>query len=300
MNKNWLFVLFAFCMTLARAQAESLVTTVFNVIESQKTETILVLSGADGRIYKAKKTKDMLKYLKTFEGKIVVIDYAITGNDNVISNLRLTRPNEVDENTMDLNRFRYNELRKFAPTDLKSTAQVEELFTDMLNDGDRRRSQCFKRAHMWAFDMWSKAGINSQKLFIFYTKRYIIYEDFEWWFHVAPLVKANGVEYVMDGTFMQKPITVKEWKDFFIKSEKVNCPIINDYKIYQDSQFTKLCFLMKVPMYYFSPLDIENRDLEGKKRNNWVIEELQDARRAFKNYSDVYEGLDTGKATQTF
>lgn len=300
MTKNWFILLLACFIIQAKAQAESIVTTVFNVLESQRSETILLLSASDGRIYKTKKNKEMLKYLKELQGKVVVLNYSINGEENIITNVRVTRPNEVDAQTLDLNHFRYNQLRQFAPTDLQSTTQVEEVFNNMLNDGDRKRSQCFKRAHMWSFDMWSKLGINSQKLFIFYTKRYVIYEDFEWWFHVAPMVTAQGVDYVLDGTFMQKPVTVKEWKDYFIKSDKVNCPIIDNYKVYQDNQMTKLCFLMKLPMYYLSPLDIENRDLNNVQRNHWVLEELQDARRAFKNYTEAYEGLDNGKQTITY
>ncbi len=57
---------------------------------------------------------------------------------------------------------------------------------------------------------------------------------------------------------------------------------------------------MYTPMYYFSPLDIQARDINGVERNNWVLEELQDARRAFKNYETIYEGLDTGKKTITY
>ncbi len=68
---------------------------------------------------------------------------------------------------------------------------------------------------------------------------------------------------------------------------------------YEKGQMKRLCYLMKVPMYYFSPLDIENRDKNGIEKNHWVLEELQDARRAFKNYDETYEGYDTGKPTIT-
>jgi hypothetical protein len=154
---------------------------------------------------------------------------------------------------------------------------------------------------MWSFDMWSKLGIFSQKVFIFYTQRYQqLDKDAKWWFHVAPMVVANGVEYVMDGTFMKKPITVKAWKDYFIKTSEITCPVIEDFSTFKNKQWSRLCYLMKVPMYYFSPLDIENRDTRGQKKNHWVLDELQDARRAFKNYDRTYEGLDTGKPTKTY
>lgn len=298
--KLW-FALFAtFLAFQSIAKAETVYTTVFNVFESAKTERILVLSGVDGRIYKTAKNEANLKLMKSLVGRIVRLDYNVNGKEAVITKIQVANPSEVDPRTMDLNRFQYNQLREFAPTDLQTVEKATEIFDNMLNDGDKGRSQCFKRAHMWAFDMWSKLNIQSEKLFIFYTKRYAILEDFEWWFHVAPMVTVAGEEYVMDGTFMQKPITVKEWKDYFIKSDKITCPVIEKYQDFENNQWNRLCYLMKVPMYYFSPLNIEGRDKQGTERNQWVLEELQDARRAFKNWEENYEGYDNGKKTTKF
>ena len=298
--KLWLALFASFLAFQSIAKAETVYTTVFNVFESTMTERILVLSGVDGRIYKTVKNEANLNRMKSMVGRIVRLDYNINGKEAVITNIQLANPNEVDARTMDLNRFQYNQLREFAPTDLQTVEKATEIFDKMLNDGDKGRSQCFKRAHMWAFDMWSKLNISSEKLFIFYTKRYAILEDFEWWFHVAPMVTVAGEEYVMDGTFMQKPITVKEWKDYFIKSDKITCPVVDKYQDFENNQWNRLCYLMKVPMYYFSPLNIENRDKQGTERNHWMLDELQDARRAFKNWEENYEGYDNGKKTTKF
>lgn len=56
---------------------------------------------------------------------------------------------------------------------------------------------------------------------------------------------------------------------------------------------------MKTPMWYFRPLDMRNRDEKGIEKNNWVLMELQDSRRAFKDGTDIYEALDTGRRTVT-
>lgn len=298
--KFWLIISAVFVFTINTVKAETIYTTVFNVFESIKTERLLVLSGVDGRIYKTFKNEEQLKRMKSLVGKVVRLDYTTNGKEAVITNIQLAQPNEVDTRTMDLNFFQYNQLREFAPTDLQSVEKTTKIFNNMLNDGDKGRSQCFKRAHMWSYDMWSKLGVQSEKLFIFYTKRYAILEDFEWWFHVAPMVTVAGEEYVMDGTFMTKPITVKEWKDYFIKTDKITCPVIDKYQDFENNQWNRLCYLMKVPMYYFSPLDIEARDKKGIERNHWILEELQDARKAFKNWEEVYEGLDTGKFVRKY
>jgi hypothetical protein len=297
---KWLVLLVSFIFFTGFARSETLVTTVFNVIESKKSEALLVLSGADGRVYRMAKSEANLKYLNSLRGKIVEINYLTTGHNANITKILPLDPSKVRTDELDLNHFQYHQLRKFAPTDLQNFEQSSILFNTMINDGDRRRTQCFKRAHIWSYDMWSNLGIYTQKIFIFYTQRYIQLEEFEWWFHVAPLVVANGEELVLDGTFMTKPVTLKEWKDYFIKTDKINCPLISHYSQYKDNQWSKLCYLMKTPMYIFSPLDIENRDYRNEKKNFWILEELQDARRAFRNWEAMYEGLDTGKPTRTY
>ncbi len=298
--KLWLTVFVSLLFFQRQALAETVYTTVFNVFESIKSERLFVLSGIDGRVYKTTNSEDNLKRLAGMVGQLVKLDYSLAGNEAIITNIRLAGPNEVDTRTLDLNHFQYNQLRSFAPTDLQTYENAVKVFNDMLNDGDKNRSQCFKRAHMWAFDMWSKSNIYSEKIFMFYTKRYQILEDFNWWFHVAPMVTAGGIEYVMDGTFMKKPTPVKEWYNWFLHTDKITCPEITTYQEFENNHWNRLCYIMKVPMYYFRPLDMENRDKIGELRNHWVLEELQDARKAFKNWDKSYEGLDTGKKDRKF
>ncbi len=301
-KSRWLVAALSLAVS-AISHADSVVTTVFNVYESQRSETLMVLSGVDGKVYKIKKEKDLLKKLNAMKGKVVSLSYVDNGSDLIMTNIRPVAPGEVDQRTMDLNHFQYNQLRTFAPTDLQSAESAQEIFDSMLNDGDLRRSQCFKRAHIWAYDMWSNLGIQSQKIFIFYASRFVMLEeDADWWFHVAPMVLVKGKEMVLDGTFMKAPISVEAWKSHFIRSDKVTCPIIDNYSKMgaPNAQYKKLCYLMKVPMYQFSPLTIEARDVQGADRNHWVLDELQDARRAFKGYETTYEGLDSGKPTTKY
>lgn len=298
--KQWLILIVTILAVQSFAYADEIVTTVFNVIDSKKSERILVLSGIDGRIYKYPRSDKNLKFIKSLKGAVVKLKFSMKGKEVFITDISRLNSWEVSDKDLDLNHFRYNQLRRFAPSDIQSDKKVNDVFTSLLNDGDKRRSECFKRAHMWSFDMWSKLGIQSQKIFIFYTSRYKTLEDEKWWFHVAPVIVSNGVEYVLDGTFMEKPITVKEWQHFFIKSENITCPLIDKIADYENGQQRRLCYIMKVPMYYLSPLDIENRDNKGLEKTHWVLSELQDARKAFKGYDNTYEGLDTGNDNITY
>jgi hypothetical protein len=295
--KKVLFLITGLLIFQSHARADEILTTIFNVIESDKTERILVLSSKDGRIYKYPKNEKNLKVLKSLVGAVVKLSFITNSKESLITRIEKLDPRDVDVDELDLNYFQHNQLRVFAPTDLQPKEKVENIFNNLLNDGDKGRSQCFKRAHMWAYEMWSNLGIFSQKIFIFYTQRYIQLEDFKWWFHVAPLVTSDGEDLVLDGTFLDKPISVREWKDKFITTTDITCPMVDKYQDYEQNQWNRLCYLMKVPMYYLSPLDIENRDKKGIEKTHWVLEELQDARRAFKNYNKTYEGLDTGKPT---
>src|SRR5690606_27697371 len=175
----WFALFTSLLLVQSWAHAGEVFTTVFNVFESAKTERLLVLSGADGRVYKIAKTEGNKSLLKSLTGQVVKLSFYENGKEAIISNIRRVMPGEVDAQTMDLNHFQYNQLRQFAPTDLQSYENVKDVFSSMLNDGDRGRSQCFKRAHIWSYDMWTQSRIMSQKIFIFYTKRFSILEDFE-------------------------------------------------------------------------------------------------------------------------
>jgi len=293
--KHWGTVFSFLVLLIGEARSESIYTTIFNVIESKKTNKILILSGSDGRVYKTFKSNRNFNKLNSLIGKVVRIDYSIENGESLVDSVHLTKEGEVNQRTLDLNHFQYNQLRLFAPTDLKDIKVATDIFNNMLNDGDKAISQCYKRAHMWAYDMWSDQKIMSEKIFIFYTRRYIDLEEFDWWFHVAPMVTVSGEKYVMDGTFMTKPIPLNEWKDYFIKSSKITCPMIKKYQEFEDNQWSRLCYLMSVPMYYYDPLSIEDRDVRGELRNHWILTELQLARRAFWNWSNIYEAFNTDR-----
>lgn len=294
--KRIALLLSSFCFILSAAKAETLLTTIANIHTSWNNQYIHVLSGADGNTYVMKKNERNLKTLKYFGKQPVKIDYYRSKDQRVIQYVSYASYAEIDA-AGNLNHFGPSDKAKFTPTDIKDlNLSVENIFEN-LNRTDYRDSECFKRAHIWNFDMWSEYGIQSQKLFIFYTRRFVSLEDDKWRFHVAPLVVSDKTEYVMDRTFFDKPVTVKQWVSKFIKSEKITCPLVDDYNYVEAHEYSHLCYLVKVPMYYLSPYDLGNNDAGTfANKSHWLLEELQDARRSFK-YDDMYFGLDTGKPT---
>lgn len=295
MNLRGIFI-FTTILSSLSVYAGQIVTNVASVVDSSKTDRLLVLSSVDGRVYKAEREKEYKNYLESLVNQNVSITFTENGTERIINSIT-----PVGNVSQDINFFEHNPHRDFEATDVGSVEKATELFKS-LDNTNKDHSQCFKRAHMWAYDMWSRLGINSSKQFIFYTTRFMELENFDWWFHVAPSVLVNGEDYVIDGgfTFINEPLKTKDWQAKVSPGLKnITCPVIKHYDEYDNNRWGRLCYLRKMPMYYFRPADMRDHDRSGKIKTGWELEELQDARRAFKNGEDTYEALDTGRKTIT-
>ncbi len=85
-------------------------------------------------------------------------------------------------------------------------------------------SICSNRALIWAFDMKRHWGVDSAKIFLFYTEKKGEVSDKAWWYHVAPLVNENGTLWVVDAgfpRFVREPLLPQQWLKKFAASE--NC-----------------------------------------------------------------------------
>jgi hypothetical protein len=115
------------------------------------------------------------------------------------------------------------------------------------------------------------------KVFMFFTAKYIREYHYQWWFHVSPFtyVKANDEvsERVLDYYFMKEPVSMRTWSDHFI-APKTECPTVNHYSEYDQHQYDSYCYLMKVPMYYWQPQDLEKLEQDQTQRLNFVPDEI--------------------------
>ena len=91
------------------------------------------------------------------------------------------------------------------------------------------KTHCYDRAHSWAYDIHKAFGYNTKKMIIHYSKGFMDELDWGWSWHVAPMIEVNGVEYVLDKQFLDKPVTKQEWLDHFAKMALE--PYQNKYKI---------------------------------------------------------------------
>jgi len=168
---------------------------------------------------------------------------------------------------------------EYTPTDFKTYenahAQFRKLSTRM-----RRRSQCYQRAENWVYEMWQSGHVYSMKIFMFFTRRYIRDYQYGWWFHVTPVVEVGGTDYTLDPTFTSDALSVPKWTSYFMP-KNVTCPRVEKYSDYEDHQEEQLCYHIRVPMYYYQPLNVEAIE-KGEFVTDWIPWELAHAARAYR------------------
>jgi hypothetical protein len=162
---------------------------------------------------------------------------------------------------------------------------MQRWFTSM-NRKTRYRAQCYNRAHVWAYEADRGLGIRSEKIFMFFSSRYIREYHYRWWFHVAPLTRVvtpeGPEERVMDPGFFKKPVSVKEWSDDFIKP-RTPCKRVSRYSDYASVPHTEYCYFMVAPMFMWQPKDLEAVDRGEPVKERFESFDIETAyRQAFR------------------
>lgn len=145
----------------------------------------------------------------------------------------------------------------------------------------QKESQCYNRAHVWAYEWRKKSELYTSKAWLFFTRKYIRKYKFEWWFHVAPLF------HVQDGNVVREKIAdvkyangrlwkLKQWTDFFLRND-AECPVVKEYSQWANYPESGSCFVMKSNMYYYQPVDLEAREKFGTERLMWIDTEVKAA-----------------------
>lgn len=80
----------------------------------------------------------------------------------------------------------------------------------------KKHSQCFNRAIVWGHDFDAEFDVKSRKYLIYYTSKYRKELDPKWGFHIAPMVKVNGQDFVFDREFHKKPFLKEVWAKWFV------------------------------------------------------------------------------------
>lgn len=169
-------------------------------------------------------------------------------------------------------------LLEYTPTTIDSMATAKKYFKEARYNP--KESQCFNRAMVWTYEWWKKHSLRSNKILIYFTRNYIRRYNFEWWFHIAPLVHVmdNGkvVERVMDVKYSSGPTELVKWANIFLQKDPP-CPIITKYSDYADYPYTGECFLQRTHMYTYQPADLQMYEAWGYSKDNFNMTEVRGA-----------------------
>lgn len=281
--RNAALLALCFALLSAATQAATLDSRVMDIDVTDGESDVIVMAEAEGRVLRADARDAVLvEALKAAKqsGETIRFDLTTTGFINGAMSIG-TEPTFIEEsagNKADVN---------FVPTVFNTLADAQAAFGSMSRTY-RDKSQCFNRAHAWAYDMWRLRGVSTSKVFIFFTRQYIRKFRFEWWFHVAPytLVNLNGasVEHVLDRRYTKGPIDMRAWTNVFMKNDAF-CPEVALYSQYRKNQSQQWCYLIKANMYYRSPRDLELLETQGRQELGWNNAEIRTARKeAFRDW----------------
>lgn len=167
----------------------------------------------------------------------------------------------------------------FEPTvirDIPAAARVMDSF----RMNDLPGSQCYDRAHVWAYEAQNLSGTRLSKAWIFFADHFIQKNKFKWWFHIAPLarINVNGSieERVMDPEFLRAPVKVKVWTDKFMV-QKQECREVQYYTDYSLHAGEDDCYLITSTPWFWQPRDLEEFAKSGLEKTFYIDWEIRHA-----------------------
>lgn len=169
-----------------------------------------------------------------------------------------------------------NEPTEYVPTTVESMEVAKKYHKEARLYA--KDSQCFNRAMVWSYEWWKKHSLKSNKILIYWTRTYIRRYNFQWWFHIAPLLNVmdNGkvVERVMDIKYTRGPLSIQKWTDIFMRNDAV-CQVISKYSEYADYPYTGDCYIQRTNMYVLQPADLQMEEAWGYKKTNFIMDEVR-------------------------
>ncbi len=273
-----LLLLSSWCTSLLAAT--QMTTQIYDIDMGQIDDEPLIFLTNGKVVTISSESTSELELLKLAREKKLWVDLRIGDNRKVISiKHNFVEPTEIKRNQkLSLN-------NEFQPSILTNMEMAQSFFKEARSN-TRNESECFNRAHAWAYEWRINKKLYSSKAWLFFTRRYIRKHKFEWWFHVAPMVHVieGGVvkERIMDMKYARGPADLKRWTNIFIK-DRSDCPVVEKYSDQANHPESGSCFVMKSSMYYYQPIDLERLELMNDVRSRWDQVEVK---KAFKDAFD--------------
>lgn len=268
------FILFVLSLQLfALTSHAAIVTSEIDSIERGQDSEPSLIKLKNGQVVFVDQTKEHDQLLSAFTESMVrneLIDVDLGAEHSVLGVKTNGLAPVEDEPAVD-----YSSMRSYDPTRISST-EAGRVFRRMRRDY-QNESQCYNRAHIWAYEENNYSGLNSMKLFLFFTSRYIRNYRYHWWFHVTPMaVLTDGTWRTLDRRYSSGPLTLKTWTNKFIYSRR-DCPIVYKYSSYRNHQQSEDCYLIPTSMYYWQPRDIDRKERTGYEKQVFFSSEIKHA-----------------------
>ena len=250
-------------------------TTIYDIDYGRNPDEETLIFLGTGQVAKLHQSSDLLS-TKTNLNQIRKQWYAIELDDDryimkispVKSPNYLKSQNEIEENF----------IQQYVPTTIASMDVAKKYFREARYNP--KESQCFNRALIWVYEWWKGHSLRSNKLFIYFTRTYIRRYNFEWWFHVAPLVHVmdNGrvVERMMDVKYSRGPLEIGKWTNLFMRND-APCRVITKYSEYADFPYTGECYIQRTHMFTYQPADLQMYEAWGYSKDKFNMDEVRGA-----------------------
>lgn len=263
------FISFAVVILSFSAYADNFSSKIHSIDYSSKKGEPHLIKMENGRvIFVEEKNKKLLNKFESSLRKKEKLDVEVDEKSNPLSiDSAPEHESFFDNTTGESTPLIYD------PTIVSSSAAATSIFRRMRRDY-QNDSQCYNRAHVWAWEEFKYSGLKSKKHFLFFTRRYIRNYRYKWWFHVSPsaVVKGYG-DRILDRRYTGGHRSVSSWVRNFVYSGR-SCPVVYKYYDYRNNQETQDCYLIPVSMYFWQPRDIERRDRTGYEKTSFIQSEV--------------------------
>ena len=249
------------------------VSKIHDIDYGQSKDDEVLLFMENGHVVKFHNDTDLgmsRSEMDHMKGRTVSVD---ADQERYITHLELHRPSEISDSLPE------NEIiQEFVPTTIANMSVAKSYFKEARYNP--KESQCFNRAMVWSYEWWRKHSLKSKKMMIYFTRSYIRRYNFEWWFHIAPLVNVMNegtvVERMMDIKYSSGPLEIRKWTNLFMKND-AECRIITKYSDFADNPYTGECYLQRTNMYTYQPADLQMEEAWGYKKENFIMNEVRGA-----------------------
>lgn len=143
---------------------------------------------------------------------------------------------------------------------------------------------CYRRAHILSYQLKQEKNINTMKVFFFKGDKLEL--PMNWYYHVAPMIYFQDEAVVLDRGLFEGATYLSDWLMAF--SEGQACKEVQSMDEYRQFKPIEKCLYMIVPMYYYTPSDLEQLSMDSFLKTDLMDMLFALPRRMRQKYRYIY------------